>query len=90
MCVAFDVIFVCLEAVVPCFHTIESGVSDEEWLEGLVKNKLSSVKYQWKSCRLERRGQRMCLIIKEQGNKHSLEKAQNRIADAFWEIFVVK
>lgn len=48
MCVAFDVIFVCLEAVVPCFRTIESGVSDEEWLEGLVKNKLSSVKYQWK------------------------------------------
>lgn len=32
----------------------------------------------------------MCLIFKEQGNKDSLEKAQNRIGDAFWEIFMVK
>lgn len=34
---AFDAVFVCLEAVVPCFLTVELGVSDEEWLEGLVK-----------------------------------------------------
>lgn len=32
----------------------------------------------------------MCLVIKQKGNKDSLEKAQNRIADAFWEISVVK
>lgn len=32
----------------------------------------------------------MCLIIKHEGNKDSLEKAQKRTADAFWETFVVK
>lgn len=47
MPIAFDA-FVGLEAVVLCFLTTELGVSDEEWLEGLVKNKLSSVRYLWK------------------------------------------
>lgn len=48
MSVAFDVTSLCLEAMVPCFLTTESGVSDEEWLEGLVENKLSPGKYHWK------------------------------------------
>lgn len=38
MSLAFDVIFMWPEAAVPCFLTIGLGVSDEEWLEGLVIN----------------------------------------------------